>query len=284
MIRFATKNDFPDIITLWNEAFGDSEREILFFLDYNFSSENTLVYELNHKVVSMLFLLEGDMILNGIKYPSYYLYAACTAESCRGRGIMAQLLQHSKTFAEAKNKYFICLMPGEKSLFDFYEKFGYKTIFTKKVLKIKSEDITDLNFKFEEEELSDNYFEKRLNAFGSFNRFEWNNRAIQFACKHHLLYGGNIENNREGYLLYTQKDNELFVKEFAFESKFFVNSIKKLFDETYAKSAVIYLPADYFTDVGEFEIMNSAMAVSVKSEYDSLINQINNAYLGLTLD
>jgi hypothetical protein len=49
---------------------------------------------------------------------------------------MASMLEEAKKLAFSRKIDFICLMPGEKSLFDFYSKFGYKTVFSKKILKI----------------------------------------------------------------------------------------------------------------------------------------------------
>ncbi len=283
MIRFATNEDVNDIIKLWNEAFGDNEDDIRFFVENRFVPENTLVADFDNEVVSMLFLLEGSMVINDIDYPSYYLYAACTAEKSRGKGLMAALLSYAKSLAAKRNKYFICLMPGEKSLFDFYARFGYKSIFSRKILKINYSEIND-------SELSENklyfpdYYDKRINAFSKFNRFEWDEHSIKFACKHHLLYSGNEQNKRNGYALYNVNADEVFVKEFAFSADDFLAETKNLFDLSECKKAVVILPVDYSTSVGEYEIVDSAMAVAVKPEFDSVISEIKNAYLGLTLD
>ncbi len=283
MIRFATENDISGIISLWNEAFGDSEREIRFFLDNKFEPENTLIYEFCGETVSMLFLLEGDMIINGAEFPSYYLYAACTAKKCRGRGIMAELLDKAKSLAAERKKCFICLMPGEKSLFDFYERFGYKSVFKRKKLYIKASDLP--NNKNASDELTFwDYSEKRKNAFSKFNRFEWDEKAISFACKSQILYGGNELNSRKGYALYTKNESEILVKEFAFGENYFASALKSLFEHSNSDCAVVYLPYDYQTDFGKSETEFSAMAISVKPELDNLIVEYNNAYLGLTLD
>lgn len=283
MIRLATEKDINGIISLWNEAFGDSEREIRFFLDNKFEPKNTLIYELCGEAVSMLFLLEGNMIINGAEYPSYYLYAACTAKKCRGRGIMAELLDKAKLLAAEREKCFICLMPGEKSLFDFYERFGYKTVFARKKLYINASDLLNNQNASNESTFSD-YYEKRKNAFSGFNRFEWNNKSIEFACKSHLLYSGNEVSNCKGYALYTKNESKIVVKEFAFGENDFVSALKNLFEFSNFDNAVIYLPCDYSTDFGKCETEFSAMAISVRPEFDNLIEEFNNAYLGLTLD
>lgn len=282
MIRTATKDDIKGIIVLWNEAFGDSEDDIRFFLDNRFEPKNTLVNYIDNEVVSMLFLLEGDMVIDGESYPSYYLYAACTAKKCRGRGLMAELLNEAKSLAAERNKYFICLMPGEKSLFDFYARFGYKAVFSRKILKVELSDLPEIENPCNELNFSD-YSGKRRNAFSKFNRFEWDNMSIDFACKHHLLYGGKELNSCNGYLLYGENESAIYVKEFAFAEE--IGSVlANLLIQTKSKKAIINLPSDYQTAFGQYEIIDSAMAVSVKPEFDSIISGLKNAYLGLTLD
>ena len=283
MIRFATKNDLNGIISLWNEAFGDSEEDIMFFLDNRFIPENTLVYEYCGEVVSMLFLLEGNMVINGAVYPSYYLYAACTAKKCRGRGIMAELLEKAKSVGAERDRFFICLMPGEKSLFEFYERFGYKTVFSRKILKVNLSDLSKKEKSINNLFFCD-YYSKRKNAFSDYNRFEWDNNAIEFACKSNLLYNGIERNNCKGYALYMIDLSDLYVKEFAFNKSDFNDELNSLLLESNCKNAVLFLPSEYPTDIGELKIEPSAMAVAVKPEFDSLISELTDAYLGLTLD
>jgi hypothetical protein len=57
MIRYSDKNDLNGIIRLWHEAFGDSENEIRFFLDSCYIPHNTVVYESDGEIASMLFQL-----------------------------------------------------------------------------------------------------------------------------------------------------------------------------------------------------------------------------------
>lgn len=283
MIRFAKQTDICSIIALWSEAFGDKEEDIRFFLDNRFIPENTVVFVENGEVVSMLFLLEGDLIIDNKSYSSYYLYAACTSVSQRGRGIMANLLEKAKETAENRGKYFICLMPGEPSLFDFYKRFGYKSIFSRKILSINNSDLNN-DCKGIQSEENDLLVETRKNAFGGFNRFEWDENAIRFACKHHLLYGGKALVSCKGYALYSTNANELTVKEFTFSPDNLENAAAKLLSECKTDNIIIHLPSDYPTDIGRYEIKKSAMALAVKNDYEQIIEEVNNAYLGLTLD
>lgn len=286
MIRISVNNDKEGIVSLWHEAFGDSRDEIMFFLNSKYKLENTLVYEKNGETASMLFLLEGDMRINGKDYPSYYLYAACTANKYRGQGLMSSLLEFAKETAKNRNKYFICLMPAEKSLFNYYEKFGYKPTFKQKNLSVNRNDIKSLE--------ADTLFNSMLadidlaklrnTAFEKFDFFKWNSNAIDFAFKHNRLYFGNDFCACEGYLLYSKDDDKASVREFAFTEDNFISALNKLFVLSDCENLQIKLPAGYETPVGNFEIADSAMMLALNEDAENLMKEIKNAYLGLTLD
>lgn len=285
MIRFSNKSDINGIVSLWNEAFDDSKSDIMFFINNRYKPQNTLVYELNGEVASMLFLLEGKMSVKGVDYASYYLYAACTSKKYRGRGLMASLLDFAKETACKRGYYFICLMPGEKSLFDFYEKHGYKSVFKKKILTVNREDVplTD-NLIFDTDKYAEDVALIRNNNYSRFDMFKWDNDAIEFAFKHNKLYGGFDISTREGYALYMRNNSIISVKEFAFtpyESTSFLSFLNKTFN---ADKYIVSLPVGYETTIGSFEIVPSAMMLAVNDEAEDIIGKIDNAYLGLTLD
>ena len=282
IIRLSEKNDIPDIINLWNEAFGDSEKEIRFFLDNKYVSENTLIAEDNGGIASMLFLLEGNMRIDNKTFPSYYLYAACTAKKFRGRGYMADLLREASCIARQRNKDFICLMPGEKSLFGFYEKHGYVTAFGKKTVTLDARNcgMTDIPEETDEADLA----KLRNKAFDRFDFFEWDSSSVRFALAHNEFYSGKAIKTCKGYLLYSVHDNTANVKEFAFEEDDFDYGISLLFSSCRCDKLVINLPGEYKIKTGKSEILPSAMLYPVNNEAELAAQSLHNAYLGLTLD
>ncbi len=283
MIRFAEISDIPSIISLWNEAFGDSESEIRFFLDNRFTPENTVVFEENKNIVSMLFLLEGDLSLKSISYPSYYLYAACTAKTHRGRGLMGEILEFARNVAVNRNKYFICLMPGEESLFDFYKKYGYKTVFSRKILTVEKSKSKTVNNGIFINELN-SFATVRKDAFINYNRFDWDDSAIKFAIDHHRFYGGKAISACNGYVLYSESDAIVSVKEFSLHHNLLCDTAFYLMNLTGKDTTLFNLPAEFPVDSDNSLIKESGMALPVKSEYNKIIEGITNAYLGLTLD
>ena len=280
MIRLSSENDIADIIFLWREAFGDTENEISFFLNNCFKPENTLVYELNSEIASMLFLLEGSMCVDDVNYPSYYLYAACTLNKYRGRGLMAELLSFAKSVAAKRKKFFICLRPGEKSLFDFYEKHGYKTVF---YIRKAGYRICDLINNHNPQDFSSKCDREKVrnDAFSIKPYFKWDRHFIDFAFLHNEFYGGNFVENCKGYTLYSELDSTIAVKETTFTDAFSVlNSFEKSLLNKNEKLTVNYPPYDFI----DGELTTFAMICAVDESAEKSLDKIDFAYLGLTLE
>ncbi len=119
--------DKKQIIMLWQEAFGDPEDEIAFFID-NVKNARVCSYIENGRLISMFYLVK--CIVN--EREGEYLYAACTAKSHRGMGYFTKLLDKA-----AKNGIgFICLIPANEKLVEFYNERGF----------LKSVSVSDLRF------------------------------------------------------------------------------------------------------------------------------------------
>ncbi len=281
MIRISDKSDIIGIINLWREAFGDSENEILFFLDNRYKPENTLVAEENGKIASMLFLLEGKMKINGICYPSFYLYAACTLKEFRGKGLMASLLKFAKETASDRNIDFICLLPAEESLYKFYESHNYKTVFSKKVYVFSRENIADSTVNTE---LFCNLEETRNKAFEDIDMFKWDNDSLDFAFEHNSFYGGQALIGNNGYALFNVTEQDVYIKECTLtdEVEAVVSTILNKYPDI--NKIVVDLPVGIKTAYNNYEIVDSGMALAVSKKAEILIDEIKDAYLGLTLN
>lgn len=282
MIRISDKSDINGIINLWKEAFGDSEREIMFFLDNRYKPENTLVVEESGKIASMLFLLEGEMKINNVCYPSYYLYAACTLKEFRGRGFMASLLSFAKETALKRNVDFICLLPAEDSLYKFYENHGYKAVFRKKVYTLTRDNTVD-NSNISTDSFSD-IEEIRNKAFNNINMFKWDNESLKFAFEHNKFYGGQALINREGYALYNISERQICVKEFAFTDNIDAVLLNILLSHPNTNKIIADLPVSIKTASEDFEIIDSGMALAVNNKAKTILNDVKDSYLGLTLN
>lgn len=124
LVKFENEELKKQAVNLWHEAFGDSEEYINFFLDTHKGCTFVPLTD-NGGLVSALYLIDG--VLDDID--GFYLFAAATFKAHRSKGYMGRLLQLAEEKAKEKNKSFIALVPAEKSLFDYYSRFGYKTAF-----------------------------------------------------------------------------------------------------------------------------------------------------------
>ena len=103
--------DKNKIIDLWQEAFGDSREEILYFID-NLKNGKCIGILKNDELASMFFLVKCNF--------GNYIYAACTRKKHRGGGYMTELLDYAKSDESP-----LCLIPASDSLVDFYYKRGF---------------------------------------------------------------------------------------------------------------------------------------------------------------
>ncbi|MBO5858326.1 MAG: GNAT family N-acetyltransferase [Clostridia bacterium] len=280
MIRLSVEADKNGLIALWQEAFGDCKEAIDMFLDSRYIPENTVVAEDNGKIVSMLFLLEGKLKINESNFSSYYLYAAATAKSHRGRGFMPELLSFSQNTALSRGVDFICLKPADKSLYNYYSRFGYKSVFAFKRIKFNV-----LKVEFDHTDSSDiiDWSYVRNNSITQSNAFIWDNSAIDFAVRQHLYYNGNILKNCNGYCLYYFENNVCNIKEFCFTDKLLPCVASQISAESSVADFIIDLPVDFRVNING-DIIQNGMALAVTESAKSVFNDVKNAYLNLTLD
>lgn len=113
---------------MWDEIFNeDSQKFRDFYFKRKYSHNNTFIYLKDSTPVSSLQNLDYDFLFDGKSYKISYISGACTLKEYRGNGYMNELLK--ETFREnyKENKVFSSLIPASDSLFDYYERFGYKT-------------------------------------------------------------------------------------------------------------------------------------------------------------
>lgn len=282
MIRFSLYDDIPAMTALWQEAFGDDESFINAFFKSFYTPQNVPVFVIDGEIAAMLFLLGGEMSIGGKRYPAYYLYAASTKKSHRGKGLMTELLDFSARTAANRGQAFICLKPGEKELFDFYEKRGYLPAFGRKVFTVHRSELVKLSGIAHNNSAFD-LFELREAALGSCDRFIWDKKSVNKAVKLSTCGGDKLFQYCKGYSLYSINDRVCTVKEFAFSCDFTAEFASYIFSNTDCESINFSLPcsAPCAFDVA-YECSGEALPLTIEAA-DAIIN-VDNAYLGLTLD
>ena len=115
------ENKEKQLSLLWQSIFDENEAVTkLFFENVYGISENPII-ENNGEILSSAFLIPCEIG----KYKGYYVYCALTHSEHRGKGLMAKVLSYADEIRQKSDFDFLLLVPAEKSLFDYYGKFGF---------------------------------------------------------------------------------------------------------------------------------------------------------------
>lgn len=128
MFRTADIGDKKQLTSLWSAAFGDSPEDIELFFSYCFEHCDCFVCEADGMIVSALYALRCEIIIDGSAKNARYIYAAATDTRYRKKGYMSKLIQFAHE-SLVDIDYFL-LIPASKSLEKFYLKLGYATAFS----------------------------------------------------------------------------------------------------------------------------------------------------------
>lgn len=123
MMEFINTASTDDLRTLWREAFGDSEDYLDLFFGTVYSQKNCLAATIDGELAGALYWFDCEF--NSEK--TAYIYAVATTKKHRGKGVCSALMARTHLYLKENGYSLAFLVPGEASLFDFYEKMGYIT-------------------------------------------------------------------------------------------------------------------------------------------------------------
>ncbi len=123
IISSPQKVDIPSLKALFAEAFGDEGGFIDTFFDTAFSENRARVIYKEGKIVAMLYWFDCEYLGK----PLAYIYAVATDKAYRGQGLCSILMQDTHKHLKSLGYIGTILVPSEPSLFNFYERLGYKT-------------------------------------------------------------------------------------------------------------------------------------------------------------
>ncbi len=146
MIQFAEDSTKQLIWDMWKTVFGDSDDYMQIYFKHKYRNENTLIYFEDDKAAASLQMLDYQFTYCGQEIPVYYLSGVSTIAEFRGKGYARKLLLKSFEVAQERNIPLVILVPQERWLLNFYEKFGFAQTFDSgKELLISLKKIIDDN-------------------------------------------------------------------------------------------------------------------------------------------
>ena len=140
-ISLAGWEDRPQLFQLWRTCFHEDRRPAGYFFNNGFRPENCLVVRINGRIAAALHMIPARLVQNVGTVPAHYIYGAGTLPEFRSRGLMADLLSMAVQVGQSRGQMYSFLLPAGETLYHYYEKFGYRSLYKIRVLDISPERV-----------------------------------------------------------------------------------------------------------------------------------------------
>ncbi|WP_321479011.1 GNAT family N-acetyltransferase [uncultured Bacteroides sp.] len=139
---------------LWQLCFQDNEAFTELYFTRRYNNEVNISIQSGEEVIAAMQTLPYPMTFCGEIIPTAYVSGACTHPDYRNKGVMMELLSQAFARMHSQGILLSSLIPANNSLFQYYRKSGYASVFNyaektihieqviekKKRLKIKVSD------------------------------------------------------------------------------------------------------------------------------------------------
>lgn len=116
------KSQIPELRSLWQEAFGDTEEFLDNFERTAFCTKRCRCGMIDGKMAVALYWFDCQYTEQKVAY----VYAVATAKKYRGQGLCHQLMKNTHEYLKLLGYEAVILVPGSKELFQFYAGMGYQ--------------------------------------------------------------------------------------------------------------------------------------------------------------
>lgn len=217
IIRYARKQDSPQVKRLWAAAFGDEEPYFSWYFREIFRPQRTLAVFDGQEMLACLQLAPYTLSLHSQPLPVAYLVGVTTAEAFRHRGIGHRLLHYA--LAElAASKFQLALLYTDIPA--YYAPLGFTQCYTLRQLIFSADDgelpagWQDYPFTTTSIRHLNNIYQKMCSEFDGFllrNENNWRSFLGE-----HFSEGGGILATDHSYLLWTKDKEILRLRELGF--------------------------------------------------------------------
>lgn len=286
----ASNNDISELSKLWRTCFGDTSEYVAAFMNDCFEPQNTIVVREDGVICSALYLIDGKVRISDEYFNAAYLYAACTHPDYRSRGFMGTALDFAELKCEEKGLDFICLVPAEESLFNYYSNFGYAISFEEKVLTLSRKQLELLSNRSvrigvpDADDISSVFADMLLGE----DCFVWETDKLSYAIKENAnaeceITAAFSSGVCTAYALFYHEDGCTVVRECASVKGRFSDLASALLSKSTDNSFKFRLPLSYPLSADSFDVRCSAMLLPLNTKSREAIIHIKNAYMGFTL-
>lgn len=248
------KKYIPQLKKMWQNIFLDEMDYINLFFDNMYKDEYAFIAVEDEKVLGMMFFLPATMVKKDRKIKGRYVYAVATDENQRGRGIMTNLEQYAANIVKNDGVQFLTLVPASESLFNMYEKLGYKTYEYHKNFEYKPKVICDdKDIKVEEVSI-DSIYDLRQKYLDTFDEYiildDYDYAKKELAFLGIRVFVAEHENEKR-YILSFINDNTLTVKETSLSDELLKLSLCSLAKYTKCENFMLKLSQKSFKSINK---------------------------------
>lgn len=120
-IDFPTPDQIPELVRLWQTAFGDPEEFTDGFFDTAFSASRCRCATVEGKVAAALYWFD----VRCRDQRMAYIYAVATDPAHRGKGLCRELMEDTHNHLQLRGYRAVLLVPQSEGLRHMYTKMGY---------------------------------------------------------------------------------------------------------------------------------------------------------------
>ena len=223
-IRLAEKDDISALCEIWSSCFSDGKEYIELFYKNNFDRIETLVFRLDEKPVSMLHLIDADLIYKNKSQKAKFIYATGTLPDYRKKGCMSALIKQITAEAK-KGGWALFLKPSSPATAKLYKSFGFEEQAALNLITVfpdEKKPISVYNL------LQSEYNRMREDAFHNVSHVKWDDAHIKWCIDENEYFSGKTlgvkYDNKDYFLLGYPEDNALIIN----ETDLSVNQLKSI--------------------------------------------------------
>lgn len=276
------------LMDLWLSCFEDLPKAVECFFEMRYKPENCVVCIEDNTVIAAIHMLPAKICINGQSFDACYHYAVSTKNEYRNRGYMNQLSRFADKVAAKKGQKFAFLLPASDSLYNYYEKSGYKTCFKIRVVELTQEQMksyisnSGCNSNIFP---SNSMYKLRKKIYNNIQMFVcWEEDAIKYASTLNSIYGGRTIFSGNSYAICSRPQNgTVEITEIVCEKENLISLLTRIYSEYPDMNYRFRLPVSQQIFKEQGQILNFGMIKPLGEQSLDIIGS-PDGYIGLTLD
>ncbi len=168
-IRQATLSDKTIIKDIWQTTFvEDSNEYVDFYFDNIYNAENTYVYEIEGKIVSVIQLNQLSISLSKQIIPVSYIVGVVTLDPYRGNGYMKELMNYCLEVIKNEKQQLIAILKAYD--WSLYRQFGFEIAYENALYTLNANDLVSNNPVGEIEEIEESNIHQCLELYNTYTK------------------------------------------------------------------------------------------------------------------